>query len=119
MTVNKSRLSATQKDVLFVLAMFVSNNKKSHIPAAVIKTIIDNSRASPLNRANYLKGIHALARDNRLSVVRAHDLSLRIKLSDSGFPIAAQLFEDRVGSVLQIDSDNSEQLDLVNFIESS
>lgn len=115
MTVNKSRLSATQKDVLFVLAKFVSCNKKSHIPAAIIKTMIDSSRASPLNRANYLKGIHALSRDNRLSVVRAHDLSLRIKLSDRGFPIAAQLFEDRTGSILQINSDN-EQLDLVNFI---
>lgn len=116
--VKKSRLSATQKDALFILAMFIDKGKTAHVPAAVIKKMIDISKASPLDHSNYLKGVHTLGRNGYLDVVKMRNDSVGIKLSNDGFAIAAKLFESRMGYALSMASD-SEQLDLVSFIENN
>ncbi|OEF61218.1 hypothetical protein A1OW_20315 [Enterovibrio norvegicus] len=104
------RLSQTQKDVLFVLALLEVNGKTGLIPAARVRDMATTTRPAPIDPSNFRKGVHTMASRGLIDVERGHNLSLFLRLSNVGRHTAAGIYRDRTGEQLDVKQSDDEQI---------
>ncbi|MCF1459026.1 MAG: hypothetical protein LPH21_16200 [Shewanella sp.] len=106
----KARLSKTQKDSLFVLALLETKRYPMPVSLPRIKDMISQSRPVPLDSANFRKGMHLLASRGALTLARKSDLSLVAALTGPGRHLAAREYRTRTGEQLDVPPLDTEQI---------
>ncbi|HIF9260467.1 TPA: hypothetical protein ACX6RA_003574 [Photobacterium damselae] len=113
----KRRLSANQRDTLFVLALFKVKNVTAYVALSKVKAMLEQSRSQELDPANYRKGMHLLAKRGLIEMVREHDLSLSMRLTELGVIDAAKVFQEKTGQELALSSAQTDQITVFEAIE--
>ncbi|WP_305817509.1 hypothetical protein [Photobacterium leiognathi] len=114
----KYRISANQKDTLFILALLNAKNVTSFVPLSKVKSMIEQSKVQELDPANYRKGMHTLAQRGLIEMVREHNLSLSMRLTDTGREQAAKIYLERTGEELVAQSAQNDQITVFEAIDS-
>ena len=91
------RISATQKDVLFVLYAIEIKGIKEPIPSTKIFTMLNSSRSNKIFDTNFRTSCHTLASNEFIYKLRDQSLKLAYKLTAKGRQTAESIFKERVG----------------------
>lgn len=89
------RLSAVQKDVLFVLYALRERGKTTATPATALLKIINKGREIPLFATNFRTSCHTLAENGLTKMYRNESLKLYFELSESGLEVAKDIYNER------------------------
>lgn len=89
------RLSATQKDILFVLFAIENSGNTSPVPSINIFNMINGSRSIEIFDSNFRASCHKLNDNNLIGKYRSQSLKLAWSLSESGRTKASEIFNKR------------------------
>lgn len=92
----KGRLSAVQRDTLFVLQLLREKGKTGPIPGVDILAIINKRRDNKIAPTNFRASCHTLVERQLLLKYRSSSLQLAFALSDDGKALAELVYEDRM-----------------------
>lgn len=90
------RLSATQKDVLFILYAIEAGGKADPVPGVKILEMINSARQSGIYSTNFRTSCHKLVENGLLTKYRNVSLKLAFKLTDNGRERAGEVFRKRL-----------------------
>ena len=91
------RISATQKDILFVLYAIEQKGLKAPISSMKIFNMINSSRSNKIFDTNFRTSCHTLASNEFIYKLRDGSLKLAYKLTLKGRQTAESIFKERVG----------------------
>lgn len=89
------RLSATQKDVLFVLYALLQRGKTTATPATALLSMINKGRDIPVFATNFRTSCHTLAKNGLIDKYRNESMKLYFGISESGLGIASEIYKER------------------------
>ncbi len=90
------RLSATQKDILFVLYAIEQKGNKNPIPGMTLLKMINSSRSSEIFDTNFRASCHKLNENKMIGKYRSSSLKLAWALTELGRQKAGEVFENRI-----------------------
>lgn len=89
------RLSAVQKDLLFVLYALWARGKTSATPAVALLNMVNRGRVTPVFPTNFRTSCHTLADNKLIKKYRNESLRLAFELSESGIATAKEIYNER------------------------
>lgn len=89
------RLSAIQKDVLFVLFAIRSKGKAGPVPGMTLLGMINRGRAPEVFASNFRASCHTLVDNGLLHKYRDEQLNLGFSLTEEGAERGAKIYQDR------------------------
>ncbi len=93
------RLSATQKDILFLLFAIEQKGHKEPVSSMTVFRMINSSRASEIFDTNFRASCHKLNENNLIEKYRSpSNLKLSWGLSESGRLKASEVFKDKTNT---------------------
>lgn len=90
------RLSALQKDLLFVLNDLEGKGREGPIPGVKLLAIINSVRSQPVFATNFRTSCHTLVKNGLLIKFRSNSLQLAFCLSETGRTAGAAIYEQRL-----------------------
>lgn len=96
---NKRRLSAVQRDILFVLELLREKGRAGPIPGIDILSIINKCRDNKIAPTNFRASCHTLVERDLLRKYRSSSLQLAFTLSDDGQALAELVFEEKMKEI--------------------
>lgn len=85
------RLSAIQKDVLFVLSALEARGITAPVPATRLLEMINAARSAQVYPTNFRTSCHTLVKHGLLKKYRNQSLQLAFALTETGLPLARRL----------------------------
>ncbi|MBQ4839821.1 chromosome segregation protein ParM [Pseudoalteromonas luteoviolacea] len=92
------RLSAIQKDVLFILYAIEQKGNSKPVPSVVVWNMINKSRTSDVFDTNFRASCHKLSEHKMIDKYRSHSLKLAWSLSELGRNKAAEIYRARINT---------------------
>lgn len=93
------RLSATQKDILFILYAIEQKGNRNPVPSMSILKMINGSRSSEIFDTNFRASCHKLNKHKMIEKYRSQSsLKLAWSLSEIGRRKATEIFEMRTNT---------------------
>lgn len=89
------RISAIQKDVLYVLAVLEGKKILEPVPLVKILTIVNAGRSRDIHTNNFRVSCHTLVDNGLLQKYRSRSLHLAFTLSESGRQLAGLVRAER------------------------
>lgn len=89
------RLSAIQKDVLFVLFAIRTKGKVGPVPSMSLLGMINRGRSTEVFPSNFRTSCHTLAENGLLGKYRDEQLNLGFSLTDEGAELGSQIYRER------------------------
>lgn len=89
------RLSAIQKDVLFLLASIEARGNDRPVPVATLLQMINRVRAEPVFATNFRASCHTLGARQLVNTFRNEQRHLALMLTDNGRECAALIVAKR------------------------
>lgn len=90
------RLSAIQKDVLFVLFAIRAKGKPGPVPSMALLGMINRGRAQEVFPSNFRTSCHTLVNNGLLHKYRDEQLNLGFSLTEAGAELGGQIYQARV-----------------------
>ncbi|KZX00058.1 chromosome segregation protein ParM [Pseudoalteromonas luteoviolacea] len=90
------RLSANQKDVLFVLLAVEQKGNSNPVQSTVLLKLINSSRSSDIFASNLRESCHTLNGNGLINKYRSSSLKLAWKLTDKGREIASKVYKSKL-----------------------
>lgn len=95
------RLSAIQKDVLFVLFAIRTKGKAGPVPSMTLLGMINRGRSAEVFPSNFRTSCHTLVDNGLLGKYRDEQLNLGFALTAAGVERGAQIYRDRTGVTVE------------------
>jgi len=96
---NKGRLSAVQRDTLFVLQLLREKGRTGPIPGVDILAIINKRRDNKIAATNFRASCHTLVDRQLLLKYRSSSLQLAFALSDDGKALAELVYAEKMKDI--------------------
>lgn len=90
------RLSAVQKDTLFILHAIEVRGRSNPVPGVKILQMINSARSDAVHGNNFRKSCSTLVEHGFLSKFRSASLQLAFKLTDVGRAKASDIYLERL-----------------------
>lgn len=90
------RLSAIQKDVLFVLFAIRGKGKAGPVPGVNLLGMINRGRSPEVAGSNFRASCHTLADNGMVAQYRDKSLKLAYALTQKGLERASKIYRERV-----------------------
>lgn len=94
------RVSAIQKDLLFVLFAIEARGAAGPVPGVRLLKMINASRSAEVFPANFRASCHTLVDHGLLQKYRSESLKLAFSLTDEGRKRAEAIYSARVGAAV-------------------
>ena len=89
------RLSAIQKDVLFVLFAIRTKGKAGPVPSMTLLGMINRGRSAEVFPSNFRTSCHTLVDNGLLGKYRDEQLNLGFSLTEAGAELGGQIYQAR------------------------
>lgn len=89
------RLSAIQKDILFILFAIEQRGNSAPVPGTNILAMINGNRSLEIFDTNFRASCHKLNKNDLIGKYRSASLKLAWALSESGRVKASEIFRER------------------------
>ncbi|WP_270820074.1 chromosome segregation protein ParM [Aeromonas sp. Y311-2] len=94
------RLSATQKDILFVLYAMSLKRSDLPIPAVTLLKLLNNPRAASILPNNFRVSCHTLVKHQMLTMYRNEkSLQLAFTLTEDGYRNGERIYTERTSAI--------------------
>lgn len=92
------RLSAIQKDVLFILYAIEQKGNSLPVPSVIVLNMLNKSRTADVFDSNFRASCHKLNEHKMIDKYRSQSLKLAWGLSELGRNKAAEIYQTRINS---------------------
>ncbi len=89
------RLSATQKDVLYILFCIEARGRFDPVPGMTLLEILNRTRSTEVHDTNFRTSCHTLVTNGLLSKYRSSSLLLAFTLTADGREKAKDIYQTR------------------------
>lgn len=90
------RLSATQKDVLYILFSIEARGRFDPVPGMKLLELLNLTRSSEVHDKNFRTSCHTLVTNGLLDKYRSSTLMLAFKLTADGREKANEIYQARI-----------------------
>lgn len=97
------RLSATQKDTLFVLYALELGGKTDPAPAVDLLKLVNKGRDVPVFSSNFRASCDIMKNNSLLSKYRSQSLQSAFRLTEKGRELAKAIYEQRIAELKEAD----------------